>query len=148
MTDHLSPEIRSALMARIRGRDTKPELIVRRLIHSLGYRYRLHRRDLPGTPDLVFPSRRQVVFVHGCFWHHHDCLRGALPRSNQEFWKHKLDQNTRRDRENLTALQNMGWAVLVIWECQTRDPAGVADRVCRFLSTDSEGDATVSTRAV
>lgn len=128
-------------MARIRSRDTKPEWVVRRLIHGLGYRYRLHRRDLPGTPDLAFPSRRRVVFVHGCFWHHHDCPRGTLPRSNQDFWRHKLDENMRRDRENLAALQSMGWSVLVIWECETHDPACLADRVCRFLSAG--GDTTV-----
>ena len=120
-------------MSRIRGRDTQPELIVRRLVHGMGYRYRLYRRDLPGRPDLVFPGRRKVILVHGCFWHQHDCSRGRRPSSNRTFWDAKLDRNVARDRENIGALEGLGWSVFVVWECETRDRDGLAARVSAFL---------------
>lgn len=113
---------RSRQMALVKGKHTKPELIVRRLVHSLGYRFRLHRRDLPGVPDLVFPGRRKVIFVHGCFWHQHgdpSCWRSRLPKTRQEFWGPKLTGNVARDRRDLVALEVAGWQSLVIWECQT-----------------------------
>jgi DNA mismatch endonuclease (patch repair protein) len=117
--DLISPERRSANMARIRGRDTKPEVSVRRLAHRLGYRFRLHRRDLPGTPDLVFPARRKVVFVHGCFWHRHEGCRIAYePKSNVKFWRAKFALNTQRDAHAKEKLEQMGWDVLTIWECE------------------------------
>jgi DNA mismatch endonuclease (patch repair protein) len=104
---------------RIRKTGTKPELIVRGLAHALGYRYRLYRRDLPGTPDLVFPGRRNVIFVHGCFWHRHNCRDGRkLPRSKAEYWKPKLARNSALDRKHLAALEAMGWDALVLWECE------------------------------
>jgi DNA mismatch endonuclease, patch repair protein len=113
---------RSAQMALVRSKNTKPEIVVRQLVHSLGYRFRLHRRDLPGSPDLVFPRHRKVIFVHGCFWHQHNdptCWRSRLPKSRQEFWRPKLAANAARDQRDLAALDTAGWAVLVVWECQT-----------------------------
>ena len=119
--DHLTPEKRSHLMSRIRSRDTKPEMTVRRMVHAMGFRYRLHRRDLPGCPDLVLPRHRKVVLVHGCFWHSHaGCRAGRVPASNADFWLPKLRRNTERDAANEEALRCLGWSVLVLWECQTR----------------------------
>ena len=123
-------------MSRVRSKDTKPELRVRRLVHGLGYRYRLHGRDLPGSPDLVFRPRRKVVFVHGCFWHRHEgCPRNRIPKSPERraFWREKLDGNARRDRENQEALRRMGWRVLVIWECETSDLDSLTSRIKAFL---------------
>lgn len=120
MTDNRLPESRSALMARIGGKNTAPELIVRRLLHSLGYRFRLHRRDLPGTPDIVFPSRHKVIFVNGCFWHAHGCRIGQPPKSRAEFWEPKLARNRLRDRQNNANLRVIGWKALTVWQCQTR----------------------------
>lgn len=133
MTDRISAELRSRIMARIRGADTRPEMRVRRLLHGMGYRYRLHRRDLPGTPDLVFPARRKIIFVHGCFWHQHNCPRGSRPASNQDFWNRKLDKNVLRDRKNITALEGIGWSVLVVWECETNDLECLTERLDGFL---------------
>ncbi len=116
--DIVTPEVRSRIMSRIRSKDTKPEMTVRRLIHSLGYRFRLHRRDLPGTPDMVFPGRKAVIFVNGCFWHGHDCGRGKLPKSNVRFWRKKFRDNSARDEKNIAALRANGWRVLVVWECE------------------------------
>jgi DNA mismatch endonuclease (patch repair protein) len=123
MTDRMSPDQRSALMSRIRGRDTGPEVTVRRLAHHLGYRFRLHRRDLPGTPDLVFPRQKKVVLVHGCFWHHHrdpECRNAVLPKTRQEWWRTKLSANVARDDRNMERLLEEGWEVLVVWECEVR----------------------------
>ena len=120
-------------MSRIGSKNTKPEITVRRLIHAMGYRYRLHRKNLPGTPDLTFPARRKVIFVHGCFWHQHDCPRGARPASNTQFWNRKLDGNVRRDRKNLAALRRNGWSVLVLWECEMKEPGNLTDRIVEFL---------------
>lgn len=111
---------RSEIMARVKSGDTRPEMVVRRIVHGLGYRYRLHRRDLPGTPDLVLPRHRKVIFVHGCFWHQHRCPRGdRRPKSNQEYWIPKLQRNVQRDRRARRQLNRLGWSVLVVWECQT-----------------------------
>ncbi len=132
--DTLTPKERSARMALIRAKDTKPELLVRRLVHGMGYRYRLHRRDLPGTPDLVFPRRNKVIFVHGCFWHRHvGCALARLPKSRSEFWLSKLTANAERDTRNVRALRRLGWSVLTIWECQLGDTAKLANRIRRFL---------------
>ena len=118
-------------MRRVRAKDTQPEITVRRLAHRLGYRFRLHRRDLPGSPDLVFPGRRAVIFVHGCFWHQHDCRRGARrPSSNASYWHPKLERNVERDAVAQERLNGMGWRVMVIWECETRD----LDQLGRCLS--------------
>jgi DNA mismatch endonuclease (patch repair protein) len=114
-----SPQ-RSALMARIRGKDTSPEIAVRRATHRLGYRFRLHRRDLPGTPDLVFPARRLVLFVHGCFWHRHPgCKRCTMPKTRAAFWCEKFEANKARDVRNANELRSLGWRVEVVWECET-----------------------------
>lgn len=134
--DRVSPEIRSRTMRAIRSKDMKPELAVRRLVHSMGYRYRLHRHSLPGRPDLVFPGRRKVIFVHGCFWHQHsdpDCKISRRPKSNRAYWLPKLDRNVARDAENQAGLHELGWSSLVIWECHVRAGDGIADRIRDFL---------------
>ncbi|HZB89548.1 MAG TPA: very short patch repair endonuclease [Terracidiphilus sp.] len=133
MTDNRSPQSRSALMARIGGKDTAPELLVRRLLHSFGYRFRLHKRELPGTPDLVFPSRKKIIFVNGCYWHAHGCRIGKLPKSHLDFWGPKLERNRDRDRINKAALRAMGWAVLTVWQCQTRKPDRLSTKLLSFL---------------
>lgn len=135
MVDVHDKEQRSRNMAAIRGRDTKPELIVRSIVHRLGYRFRLHRRDLPGRPDLVLPRHRVVIFVHGCFWHQHDCRYGrVVPATRAEFWKKKRDDNVARDVRNIKALRTNGWHVLVVWECWTRELAGVERRLKSLLA--------------
>jgi len=114
----------------------KPELLVRRHVHSLGYRYRLHRKDLPGKPDLVFGPRRKVIFVHGCFWHLHpdpDCVDARIPKSNTDYWRPKLERNVERDRQQIAALSEAGWKVFTIWECETKDMENVMHRVAMFL---------------
>lgn len=134
--DTLNAEQRSERMSRVRGRDTKPELLVRRMTHGLGYRFRLYRRDLPGTPDLVFPGRRKVIFVHGCFWHGHpdpDCPLARLPKSKLDFWIPKLETNRKRDEASLARLADLGWETLVIWECQTRDRGLLEVKIREFL---------------
>lgn len=121
-------------MQAVRSKDTKPELIVRRLAYQLGYRYRLHRKDLPGKPDLVFFGRRKVVFVHGCFWHGHDCARGARePKTNNTYWVDKIGRNKIRDQTNVEALAAQGWRNLVIWECDLRTPDLVRQVLVRYL---------------
>lgn len=117
MADIVSPAVRSRMMSAVRGKDTRPEIIVRQRLHCMGFRYRLHVRQLPGRPDLVFPRRRAVVFVNGCFWHGHSCRRGAKPAANAEFWSQKILENQRRDRKALEDLQGLGWRCLTIWEC-------------------------------
>lgn len=139
MADVHSKAQRSFNMSRIRGKDTKPEMIVRSLVHQMGYRFRLHRRDLPGKPDLVLPRHRKIIFVHGCFWHLHHCRYGRVrPRTNAEFWQDKREGNVARDRRNRRQLRRDGWQVLTIWECWTRDPQNrVIPRLEAFLSTDA-----------
>ncbi|ESW93122.1 XorII very short patch repair endonuclease [Mesorhizobium sp. LSJC269B00] len=139
MVDTLSTSARSERMSRIGRKDTKPEMVVRRLIHSLGYRYRLHRRALPGRPDLVFPTRRKAIFVHGCFWHRHSdsrCKLARLPKSRVEFWIPKLEANAERDSRNEHALDNLGWGVLVIWECEIKDRALLESKIQAFLNDE------------
>jgi len=136
VTDTLTPEQRSKLMSRIRGRDTSPEMTIRRLVHSMGYRYRLHRRDLPGTPDLVFGPRRKVIFVHGCFWHlHQGCPLARRPKSRTDYWWPKLEANRQRDKRNQQALEDLGWKVLVIWECEIKKGVSLAERIQDFLGS-------------
>lgn len=124
---------RSQMMAAVRSKDTAPELTVRRLVHSMGYRYRLHRAGLPGKPDLVFPARRKIIFVNDCFWHLHGCAGSHLPASNQAYWWPKLERNRSRDIEHLKALRAEGWACLVLWECQLTDMRIVRRRLAKFL---------------
>ena len=123
-------------MARIRARDTRPEMAVRRLLHSLGYRYRLHRRELPGSPDICFPSRKKAVFIHGCFWHRHDgCRRTTNPKTRTSYWKDKFRKNVIRDRRNIAGLAELGWAAMVVWECETKNLKRLAPRLIRFLDS-------------
>ena len=125
---------RSALMSRVKAKDTKPELRVRRSAHGLGYRYRLHRRDLPGSPDLVFPGRRKALFVHGCFWHRHQgCRKTTMPKTRAKFWQRKFDDNVRRDERVIAALWDLGWDVLVVWECETSDEDLLRRTLIEFL---------------
>ena len=141
MADRLTPEERSENMRRIKSKDTSPEMIVRRLTHRMGYRFRLHRNDLPGKPDLVFPSRRKVIFVHGCFWHQHDnigCKIGRIPKSRTGYWVPKMQRNIERDRINLQKLASMGWKYLVVWECETKNTELLAEKINRFLFGDQE----------
>lgn len=134
MADVFTPEQRSALMARIRGKDTKPEMVVRRMLHAMGYRFRVHRRDLPGRPDIVLPGRGAVIFVHGCFWHGHPgCRLAAVPATRRDFWLAKIATNRARDRRAVAALRRAGWSVAVVWECRTRKPEELAARLRRFL---------------
>lgn len=124
MPDNISKERRSENMRRIRSKDMKPEMVVRRLVHGMGYRYRLHRKDLPGKPDLVFPSRKKVIFVHGCFWHQHgdpECKIARRPKSNLDYWNPKLDRNVNRDAQNQAELREAGWEYLIVWECEARE---------------------------
>jgi DNA mismatch endonuclease (patch repair protein) len=131
---------RSAMMASIGSKDTQPELEVRRVAHALGYRFRLHRRDLPGTPDLLFPRLRKAIFVHGCYWHRHeDCRFAYNPKSNTQFWSKKFERNQDRDRRALAQLIELGWDPLVIWECETRNLEGLRLRVASHLGS-REGD--------
>lgn len=133
-SDRLSREERSAHMRRIRKTDTKPELTVRRLVHRMGFRYRLYRRDLPGTPDLVFPRLRKVILVHGCFWHRHDCPLGRKqPFANPDYWLPKFARNAARDEKVRAQLAALGWQHLIVWECETRDHERLAGVIEAFL---------------
>lgn len=135
MTDVYSPEKRSAVMRRVKGRDTTPELKVRRLLTGLGARYRLHRKDLPGKPDIVMTGRRLTIFVHGCFWHGHDCARGArVPKANRDYWLGKVGRNRERDVASRAALEASGWRVETIWECEMKDEAALRGRLERLLA--------------
>jgi DNA mismatch endonuclease, patch repair protein len=136
--DTFSPKDRSRVMSKIRGRDTAPELLVRSILHRLGFRFRLHRKDLAGTPDLVLPSRRSVIFVHGCFWHGHDCSRGGMPSSNVCFWTQKIGKNKDRDSRVQQQLRSEGWNVLTIWQCETKDISQLERRLTRFLQSSPQ----------
>ena len=132
--DKLSAERRSANMRQIRSKDTTPELTLRRMLHRLGYRFRLHRKDLPGKPDLVFPSRQRVIFVHGCFWHQHPaCREGRVPSTRLDYWTPKLARNQQRDAAAQSALREQGWRCLVVWECELKDTTAALKTVKRFL---------------
>jgi DNA mismatch endonuclease (patch repair protein) len=135
MPERLTPVERSRVMRAIRSRDTGPELLVRRLVHGLGYRFRLYRRDLPGTPDVVLPRHGRVIHVHGCFWHAHGCRRRKAPVNNAAFWRRKFAANVARDRRNLRRLRRAGWRVLTVWECQTRDVPRLTERLRKFLAS-------------
>lgn len=136
MSDCFSKKKRSWVMSRVRDRDTSPEMAVRSLVHRLGYRFRLHQKDLPGKPDLTFPSRCKVIFVNGCFWHGHDCLRGdRKPKSNVEYWRKKIERNKQRDKANQQRITKLGWEFLVIWECQIKDHEKLKTVLVSFLET-------------
>ncbi|MFD0850193.1 very short patch repair endonuclease [Sphingosinicella xenopeptidilytica] len=140
MIDTLTPSARSERMGRVRGRDTKPEMVVRRLIHGMGYRYRLQARDLPGRPDIVFRKRKKAIFVHGCFWHRHPdpaCKLARLPKTRLDFWLPKLEGNRRRDIANVERLEALGWQVLLVWECELRDREQLKNVLRRFIEGDT-----------
>ena len=144
MVDRLTKDRRSENMRRIRAKNTTPELVVRRLAHSLGYRYRLHCKNLPGKPDLVFASRKKIIFVHGCFWHLHDgCRRATVPKSRKEYWVPKLQRNKQNDQIALTKLALEGWHCLVIWECELSDLNLLSDRLTAFLGLASTTSSTM-----
>jgi DNA mismatch endonuclease (patch repair protein) len=132
--DTFTPMERSAVMRLVRGKDTQPEMAVRSMVHRQGFRYALHRRDLPGNPDLVFPARDRVIFVHGCFWHGHSCRAGRnRPSSNTAYWTAKLDRNRARDAANRRCLRKLGWRILIIWECELKNPERLRARIARFF---------------
>jgi len=135
MTDVFSPEKRSAVMRQVKGKGTVPELVVRRALTSLGARYRLHRKDLPGKPDIVMPGRKLAIFVHGCVWHGHDCARGArVPQQNRDYWVAKVGRNVARDARTRDALGAAGWRVETIWECELKDAPGLEARLRALLN--------------
>ncbi len=136
MADTLTPPERSQRMGLIKHKNSKGEMAVRRLVHALGYRYRLHVPALPGKPDLVFPKYKKVIFFHGCFWHRHDCHLGRLPKSRLDFWLPKLEKNHTRDKVNGVALTALGWDQLILWECELRDENALRERVVKFLGGD------------
>jgi DNA mismatch endonuclease, patch repair protein len=139
MPDTLDPSSRSERMGRIKSRDTRPELVVRRILHAAGYRFRLHAKDLPGKPDIVSRRWRKAILVHGCFWHRHDdpaCKLARLPKSRLDFWLPKLETNRERDTRDLAALEALGWRVLVVWECQMRNKDELARRVLTFWGNE------------
>ena len=135
MTDNLTPEKRSWNMGLIRSRDTKPERLVRHILHSHGYRFRLHRKDLPGKPDIILPRYNTAIFVNGCFWHQHQgCKRSNIPKSNLNYWINKLSRNVQRDKENKRMLKKAGWKILIIWECECKAPDKLVAKLVKQLS--------------
>jgi DNA mismatch endonuclease (patch repair protein) len=133
--DTITQTARSLLMSRIRSKDTRPELEVRRILHRLGYRFRLHRKDLPGRPDIVLPRHRKIVLVHGCFWHGHTCRLASKPKSNSSYWSEKIVKNQERDVRNLNALQAANWTVLELWECDIRKMDGLEQTISEFMKS-------------
>ncbi len=133
MVDNRTVESRSRLMSRIGSKHTKPELAVRSLLHRLGYRFLLHRKDLPGKPDIAFAARKKAVFIHGCYWHGHDCKVGKLPKSNVEFWSAKIERNWERDRRKISELEQIGWTAAEIWQCEIKDVQMLEARLREFL---------------
>lgn len=140
MADRLTPEHRSWNMSQIRATDTKPERIVRSVLHRLGFRFRLHRNDLPGKPDIVLPKHNTVVFVHGCFWHRHPgCRLAYTPKSRQTFWREKFERNCQRDQRVRAQLRALGWRAIIVWECETRDITKLRNRLRRLFADHPEG---------
>jgi DNA mismatch endonuclease (patch repair protein) len=138
--DNRSADSRSRLMARVRSKNTKPEIEVRSLLHKLGYRFRLHRKELPGKPDIVFKRRRKAIFVHGCFWHGHGCRIGKLPKSNLEFWQDKIERNRKRDAEKRSELEKLGWSIDEVWQCEIKDNQKLTERLQKFLGPTNSID--------
>ncbi|PKO41876.1 MAG: very short patch repair endonuclease [Betaproteobacteria bacterium HGW-Betaproteobacteria-4] len=139
MVDHVSTARRSEIMASIHSVDTVPELTLRRMLHRLGYRYRIHVKNLPGSPDLVFPGRKKIIFVHGCFWHRHKgCSYTSIPKTRTEFWVNKFEANVKRDRRNQKQLKEMGWRVKIVWECELKHPEKLVKKMVRFLDSKIE----------
>lgn len=134
MTDKITREQRSRNMSHIRSSNTNPEIVVRKILHKLGYRFRIHRSDLPGKPDIVLPRYRTIIFVHGCFWHNHlGCKRAVLPKTNIDYWHPKIEKNKKRDSEHIRNLRSLGWNVYVIWECQTKDRLLLQNQLLEIL---------------
>ncbi|WP_213378867.1 very short patch repair endonuclease [Allochromatium tepidum] len=134
MPDRFTPQERSRIMSLVKGRDTKPEKVVRSLLHAMGYRFRLHRNELPGKPDIVLPKYRKAIFIHGCFWHGHaGCRRAARPESNADFWNKKIDENMARDKKAQAELKNSGWDLLVIWQCEMKDLEKLRRNLNQFI---------------
>ena len=140
MVDNRTKASRSRLMSRIGSKHTKPELVVRSLLHRLGYRYRLHRKELPGRPDIAFIGRKKAIFVHGCFWHGHGCKIGKLPKSNLEFWNAKIERNRQRDRENISELEQIGWTAEEVWQCELKDSQSLERKLRSFLGSPNAID--------
>ncbi|WP_250477261.1 very short patch repair endonuclease [Caballeronia sp. INML1] len=134
-------------MRAVGTRNTGPEMLVRRLLHKLGYRYRVHVRELPGTPDIVFSGRRKVIFVHGCYWHGHSCRKGALPKSSLNYWGPKIQANQARDNRNVEALEAAGWGALTLWQCELRDPSAIVSVLVSFLGPTSKNRSTSPTHS-
>ena len=142
MADNVSPAVRSAMMARVRNRNTEPELRVRKVLHRAGYRFRLHRTDLPGTPDILLPRHKLAIFVHGCFWHgHQDCKRARLPETSADFWKAKIERNIARDAHVKASLADLGYRVLTVWGCEVKDEVRLLSRVASIVG-GAKGNAT------
>lgn len=136
--DNVDP-VRRRIMSAVHGRNTKPEMLVRRLLHSMNYRYRLHRKELPGRPDVVFAKRKKAIFVHGCFWHRHEgCQKATMPKTRADFWKEKFERNVERDLEVESKLTQMGWLTLTVWECETSDIGALEWKLRDFLETESK----------
>lgn len=134
--DVFSREKRSKIMSRVSGKNTKPEIAVRSLLHSMGYRFRLHKKDLPGKPDIVLPKHKKIIFVHGCFWHGHEgCSRSKRPTTNQEFWREKLDNNIERDKVVVNDLNHLGWEILTVWSCEVKDTNELKNKLISFLES-------------
>ncbi len=134
MTDHVDSAKRSTMMAAVHAKDTEPEMVVRKIVHSMGYRYRLHVKELPGKPDLVFSRRRKIIFVHGCFWHRHEaCTRASMPKTRVSFWQSKFDANIARDEIVLRSLKKDGWRVMTVWQCELKSVERLTKRLKRFL---------------
>lgn len=135
-TDNLTSEQRKRTMARVKSMNTTPEMIVRRIVHRMGYRYRLHSHQLPGNPDMVFVKRRKIIFVHGCFWHGHECKSGIKqPKTNSEYWLRKLQRNKSRDTETYEKLKELDWEILVVWECELKNREQLIENLHRYLGT-------------
>jgi DNA mismatch endonuclease (patch repair protein) len=142
MADTRTPEQRRRIMQSVGTKDTTPELKMRRILSGLGYRYRLHAKKLPGRPDIVFPGKKKVILVHGCFWHFHDCSKGRMPKSRPDYWEPKLLANRDRDKTNISKLQALGWSVLVVWQCELKDESSITERALLFLSGNPEKRST------
>lgn len=140
MADTRTPEQRRRIMQSVRTKDTGPEMIVRRLLHGMGYRYRLHRKGLPGSPDIVLPGRRKAIFIHGCFWHGHNCQKGRLPKSRIDYWLPKIERNKERDISATERLQTDGWDVLTIWQCEIADKTALETKLRNFLGSSPKSD--------
>lgn len=144
MVDIFSKDKRSNIMSRVKGKNTKPELMVRTLLHKMGYRFRLHQKDLPGKPDIILKKYKTVIFVHGCYWHRHDCKRGqSLPSSNKEFWKKKFQGTIERDEKACKQLKDLGWNVGIVWQCELKNPDDLVEKLKNILGSGKENKSRI-----